>query len=159
MNDKWIFINKEYLDESRFSPVTNINFIKPEGGLWIAPYNENSKYSSGWEEFLINEIGSDTKGLKGTILSIKPDAKILTIDSLEDLVKVLENYEYKNNPIRFTKLLDFEKLSKDYDAIFLTEKGQYETRLSIPNLYGWDIECMLVMNFDILEEELIIEIK
>ena len=33
-----------------------------------------------------------------------------------------------------------------YDAIFLTEKGQHETRFSEPSLYGWDCECVLVMN-------------
>lgn len=158
MNKKWIFINNEILDESMFSPVENIDFVKPNGGLWIAPFNSESEYKSDWGDFLVNDMGINIEGKKGTVLSIKPEAKILTINSLEDLVKTLEVYEYKNSIISYNKSLDFEKISKDYDAVYLTKNGQYETRFSMPNLYGWDIECMLVMNLDILEEEVVIEL-
>ena len=44
---------------------------------------------------------------------------------------------------------DFEKMVKmGYDAIYLTDKGQMETRFTMPDLYGWDCECVLVMNPD-----------
>lgn len=155
MIKKWIFIHRRNeLDKNKFTPVTN-DFIKPDGGLWIAPYTENCEFSSAWEEFLINDIGLNTKGYKGTIVSIKPNAVIVIVDSVQDLINILENYSY-THPILSARFIDFEKLSKDYDAIYLTEKGQYETRLSDPNLYGWDIESMLVMNFDIIEEESVI---
>ena len=46
------------------------------------------------------------------------------------------------------KYIDFEKLVKiGIDAIWLTEKGINQTHLSQPsNLYGWDVETVLVLN-------------
>lgn len=154
----WIFVNKDTIKREKFESITNIGFIKPNGGLWLAPYNKNNEYKSEWHNFLVNEMYIDIKSMKGTIVRIKENAKILVIDSLDDLKKIFEKYElYLDIPTLF-RVLDFEKLSKDYDAILLTEKGQWLTRLSQPNLYGWDIESMLVMNFDIIEEDLIIDL-
>lgn len=155
----WIFVNKDTIKREKFESVTNRGFIKPNGGLWLAPYNKDNEYKSEWHDFLVNEMDISVKGMKGTIVRIKNNAKILIIDSLEDLKHTLENYEFiDSRGFTYTRLLDFEKLAKDYDAILLTEKGQWLTRLSQPNLYGWDIESMLVMNFDIIEEDLIIDL-
>ena len=45
--------------------------------------------------------------------------------------------------------LDFEKLSKEYDAIevFISKDEQLYW-----DLYGWDCDSILIMNSDIIEE-------
>jgi len=42
--------------------------------------------------------------------------------------------------------LDFEQLSKTYDAVWLTYNGERKTRYSNPDLYGWDCESVLILN-------------
>lgn len=154
----WIFINNDKITKEKFNRIQNGSFIKPKGGLWLSPYTKDNEYTSQWHYFLTNEMDINTKGMKGTIVRIKENARILVIDSLDDLKKIFEKYELPLDVSTFFRVLDFEKLAKDYDAILLTEKGQWLTRLSQPNLYGWDIESMLVMNFDIIEEDLIIDL-
>lgn len=74
---------------------------------------------------------------------LKEDAKIFVINSLEDL---------KNSPLNNEhgeKVLDFERISKKYDAIWLTEKGLNQTHYAYPlDLYGWDCETVLILNND-----------
>lgn len=155
--ESWIFVNEDEIIRDKFTPITNMDFVKPNGGLWLAPYTKEGEYSSAWHDFLVNDMNRDVKGMKGTIVKIKNDAKILIIDNLDDLKNIFEKYElHTNSRMSYFRTLDFEKIAKDYDAILLTEEGQWKTRLSQPNLYGWDIECMLVMNFNIIEETLII---
>lgn len=43
--------------------------------------------------------------------------------------------------------ISFNSLKERYDAIWLTETGQWKTRLSRPlNLYGWDCESLVILN-------------
>jgi hypothetical protein len=51
-------------------------------------------------------------------------------------------------------VMDFEALAKEYDAIWLTEKGMWDTRDSAPGqptTYGWDCETIYVMNPDVIK--------
>lgn len=48
---------------------------------------------------------------------------------------------------------DFELLAKHFDVIHLTENGQYETRLNHPDLYGWDCESSLWLNWAVEKVE------
>jgi len=77
------------------------------------------------------------------------DSKILTIDSIDDLLKLpcIEN---------IVKVPDYETLSIEYDAIHLTVNGQQTTRFSDfeigVGLYGWDCESVLVMNTECIKK-------
>ena len=61
--------------------------------------------------------------------------------------------------------IDYEEMAKEYDAIWLTVNGQWDTRLpemdgnydidgSSINLYGWDCESLLI-----LRKECIINVR
>jgi hypothetical protein len=77
-------------------------------------------------------------------------ANIFVIDSLEDLQDLL--YTHRLDTPGWTgssgvyyqdEYLDFEELARDYDALHLTVRGQWKTRMTRPNLYGWDVESTL----------------
>ena len=122
-------------DLSKFNPVkSQPGAIKPDGGLWASPVN--SEY--GWKEWCEeNEFHLDD--LKESFTFWYESDNILVIDSKKDLSKIkwLEFYR------RF--IPDF--LAMDYDAIYLTRKGEAATRLLMDeNLYGWDCESVFIMN-------------
>lgn len=71
---------------------------------------------------------------------MKEDTKILTINSNEQL-KELPKQDNNLNGLYCN--LDFEKLSKEYDAI---EVFISEDRDLYFSLYGWDCDSIVVMN-------------
>lgn len=86
---------------------------------------------------------------QAVLIDFYENAKICTIDSYNDLIKLFGLYNGDDN---IFPRLNFEIMSKDYDVIHLTQKGQIKTRLTHPhNLYGWDAESCLIMNFDVIK--------
>jgi hypothetical protein len=137
MRIKCIHYGHDKFDINEFKPIENCNWIKPKGGLWASPID--SKY--GWKDWCEEEnYGNLSYNFIFTF-----DGKVLIIDSLKDLKSKIpfisvESYKY-------LLYIDFEKLSKEYDAILLTEKGQKETRFTQPeNLHGWDCESICIFN-------------
>jgi len=132
-------LGNEY-QQKRFQAIRNRNrFVKPTGGLWASPIN----CLYGWKEAATDmEIGDFETSFEITI-----EGNILVIDSFEDLEK-LPHITEELGPFAILEVPDFEALLLDgVQAIFLTEKGQNETRLTTPrNLYGWDCESVLVLD-------------
>lgn len=135
-----IHYGSNHYNDKLFKPIKNQNWVKPSGGLWTSPID--SKW--GWKDWCESENFHTNSLNKMFKLKFKPDSKVIVIDSLEDLKSLPTQ---SNQLYLFQKYLDFEKLSLVADAIWLTEKGQSETRLSYDiNLYGWDCESVLIMN-------------
>ena len=117
-------------------PIRNDSFVKPAGGLWASPIDSNY----GWKEWCKEESFGNLESyftfmFKGNVFIINSERNLHEIPWLTTI------YSYAKYP-------DFEAMSKNgIDAIWLTEKGEAETRFSIPEgLYGWDCESVLVMN-------------
>lgn len=136
-------ISKEFRRE--VTPVRNRDyFVKPFDGLWTSTYTEGT---SAWVEWCrAEEFGNPDKQ---TWFILEPDAsaRIYEIDTLDDLLFLLAHYPHPDREQaiygRFMAYLDFERISRDYDAIHLTDAGQWTTRFSEPSLNGWDCECTL----------------
>lgn len=136
------------LSKELFIPVKNrLGLNKPHGGLWSCPYTPNSKYISEWHEFCSEEFESGLKP-KAILFDFKQDTRIYTVNSLRDLKELYISYKRNDGEYSFLQTLDFEELSKYFDVMYLTSRGQYETRFTNPTLYGWDVESCLIMNFD-----------
>ena len=129
------FGSKKFLPK-QMEPIQNREWIKPYGGLWCSPVNSEW----GWKDWCKAEEFSSCDTSNSFQVKLHDWAKVLVIDNEEDLLKLYpKKYEFGE--------YDFERVAKEYDAIWLTVQGQDETRHSRPyNLYGWDCETVLIMN-------------
>ena len=122
-------------DSNKFLAVENVNYHpKPIGGLWGSPIHS----SYGWKEF--GEVGR-----VDTSFVLKISGNILVIDSIDDL-KFMEWREESRSKSWYP---DYIKMKTNLvDAIYLTRKGEIETRsiFQEKNLNGWDCECVFIMN-------------
>jgi hypothetical protein len=134
-------------DAAEFGEIKNRNFVKPSGGLWASPVE--SDY--GWRHWCTAEE-YQVDSLKKSF-TFWYEGNVLVIDDFIDLSKIVwrEVDEYRS-----IKYPDFEEmLRRGVDAIWLTNRGQWETRDhwgSGRSLYGWDCESVLIMNPDKIEE-------
>lgn len=145
-------INRQLFEGSKpqkekLNPVKNADWNKPAGGLWTSCDLGNGM--SDWMRWCVYE------GFRGPWfyvweLKVKPDARILVIDSLADLMNAYEMYPLQNTIGFRKKVLNYEKMAQDFDGISLTSWGQRTTRFgdfSGLDLYGWDCECTLWLNW------------
>lgn len=137
--------------ESKFKKISNRHmFNKPNGGLWSSPVI--CEY--GWRDWSNDNDWGDLS----TNFKFIFHGKVLIIDSLKDLsglpVQNLECHQrrsQRNHGAEFPRNLDFVKINKSYDAIWLTAKGEREARFERGiDIYGWDCETLLVMNQNVI---------
>lgn len=107
------------------------------GGLWTCPLDPEC--ASAWWKWCLDE-NFDHHSLHGSVwgLQVLPSAKIYKIHTHDDLIWLQSQYPLQNR-------VDYSAVARDYDGIWLTNDGQWATRLPEkgPDLYGWDCECVL----------------
>lgn len=106
-------------DPQKFQTIQNYR-IKPIGGLWTSPFRDGK---SPWIDYLeaIDWDFEDT----GTVLTLKTNARILQIDTFHQLKKLYRHFRLKT-PIKFRPYLDYERITKKYDAIYWTQAAEDE---------------------------------
>lgn len=125
-----------------FEEITNRTHNKPSGGLWASPVNS----AWGWKDWSDSEDWGDLS----TSFEIIYSGNTLVIDTLFDLHHLI--VQHIDNFNSFWP--DFEAMKKlGIDGIFLTEKGEKETRFTEPGLYGWDCESIVVLNPEALKQK------
>ena len=143
---QYIHYGDDNFDINKFIPISNRSeATKPFGGFWGS--RKNADFS--WKEWC-TEIDLKSKDLTKKIqFSLSNGAKILVINNIKLLDKLQQNEEnHIVNKLFVT--LDFEKLSKQYDAIEVLiseDERLYEL------LYGWDCDSILVMNPNVIITE------
>jgi len=133
----------ERFDPALFEVITNIpDFVKPRGGLWACPVGPGK---DPWREWCEDE-GFNTDDLAVFFeFTLCPFARIFTVDGMCDLRALIRAYG-RSGSFRHLTVMDFEAMAKQLDVIYLTEAGQWRTRLTNPSMYGWDVECVLILN-------------
>lgn len=120
------FASDEPIDLGRIDGASNpATTTVPDGGLWLARTKDGG---SDWTPSLKEYRGS--RGAVVSIQSVEPraDAKILRIDSYENLVTAMAAYPGTERGWR-GKSLDVDLLRADgYDGIYLTRRGFLDTR-------------------------------
>jgi hypothetical protein len=146
------------LDPATFQPVRPDERprSKPrEGGLWTAQWDET--YGGGWVQSCILKgirCSVDLTWHEVWLLEPESEARILVIDSYADLERA---YAQWGDPSRNPGPLDdrylaWHKIAAQFDAVRLTEEGQWRTRLPHPPiLYGWDCESTLWLRWAFAE--------
>lgn len=138
--------NKPVLED--VTDVTNTGYIKPHGGLWLTSH----EYT--WKQWCYENRFSNPDGQTEWVIPLKNDPNFLVIDTLEDYIKIVRRWKmpdkYPDKPGLLPHALDFEKIGQVYDGIFLTERGQWRTRMPREpyedyTLYGWDLESVLIL--------------
>lgn len=153
----WVARSGEALGSDLFQPVRSDPThprAKPDGGgLWTSTWDE--QHGSGWVQWCIAEE-FDCKPDDPTwedcwLVTPADDANVYTIDSYDDLRRLCQLYgrthtfgeDSAHGPFHDT-FPDWSLVAEFYDAVRLTDEGQWKTRLTHPlNLYGWDCESTL----------------
>jgi hypothetical protein len=145
IENEFITYGSNKFDKNKFDPIKNMDFIKPHGGLWSSPINSEW----GWKDWCINNGFREEKLSNWFKFRLRKDSIILIIDNLNDLKEL---YEIEKVITSYGDIFpDFEKLSKSFDGILLTDIGELATRLTYPGLYMWDCESLLVLNPEVIE--------
>lgn len=137
----------DHLTAEQFRPVRNGEYGKKpdvKTGLWTSTYTPDAEDLSDWLRWC--RVDSKWTYPLRFVLEPEPDLKILVVDTMKDLEKIVARYQggYGGWVSSFTARLDFEQMLADgYDGMHLTEEGQWRTRLTEPNLYGWDCESTI----------------
>ena len=141
---KYIHYGSDHFDLDEFSPITNIlGYNKPSGGLWASPYNSEN----GWYDYCKSIDFNLDRIDKCFTFTLIDDAKVFTIKTEQDL-RELENAGFCTDGLSKLRYHykafypDFNKLCiAGYDAIEV-----YMTDTIYWNLYGWDVDSLLVLN-------------
>lgn len=129
-------------DRSKFQEIKNEPyFCKPKGGLWASPIDAKH----GWKNWCEAENFRECSQDNSFSFTLRNDARVYHIRSVTDVKAMPQT----NTEISVYYVPNFEKMLADgWDAIelHLSECGALYWAL-----YGWDCDCILVLNPDIVE--------
>lgn len=144
----------------------DINFYKPNGGLWSSEFISRIYCISEWHDYLLYE-DQETASYKninaGAIFTLKNNAKILNIDSEEKIIELSQKYpswhyiltHYDNPELN---IIDFETLSKDYDGVevSINKLGYNKPGLTFNS---WSVNTLLLFNLNCIKKYQSVDIE
>lgn len=139
-----IHYGSENFDLKKFKEVSNPpedeDIGKPFGGLWTCPIGA----SRSWKDEC-TFTGTFLESLEKSFeLRFFESSKILLINTYEDLARLPMVREPKR---AWDTFIDWELIGSYADAVWLTENGAFDTRLTAPyHLTTWVIESILILN-------------
>lgn len=166
MSMQYVIFGKEELKRESFLfgnkdlPMKDLSFLnKPSGGLWASPLIENGEFLSAWEEWCYCESFNLDSLEKYVQFKLKETARVLIIDSEDTYIEIMEKYKKDLYSVFHMNryVLDFDKISKDYDAVFLTESAAWtmhlylQSRNDYADFNSWDVESIVILNFDAID--------
>lgn len=140
-----IHYGSKCFDITKFDEIANIpTRNKPKGGLWTSPIDSNY----GWKDWCVDGNFVDCSKDASFEITLEENASILVINDILDLEEfnwiIDKEWNWLNG-------IDFEELKTRYDAVHLTESGNWNTRgYEEKNLYGWDCESILILNKNVI---------
>lgn len=132
-------------EPTRHSPRPDHGAIpcKPPQALWTSTYT-GPVHGSDWVQWCLDEDFSvpESGAWRSWLLVPNVSARVYIIDTLSDLVRLIGRFPNSDErlPDFFRHVPDWAKVSEQYDAVHLTEVGQWRTRFGVPSMYGWDCE-------------------
>ena len=161
-NKKYIMVGAPIISKELFRnvlrPLDNYNFI-PNGGFWASDYLNDYEISD-WHKYLqyATELAQFKDITESTIFTLKDNAKILQIETYEDIIKLSEKYPSYHHILGYSKDIDetsisfdFEMLSKYYDGIYVNYKNISRENKTII-FRNWVVNTLLLFNLDCIKE-------
>ena len=144
MERKCIHYGHKKFDKKQFVDISNCEYRpKPNGGLWASPIDSEF----GWKQWCDSNKFRECTESDSFTFTLKPEANILVIDSVDNLKELPQVKSDFVIPMWY--MLDFEVLSKKYDAIEVRISCDYNLYFK---LYGWDCDSIVIMNPDVIVE-------
>lgn len=140
-------------------PLNNYGF-KPSGGFWASKHVGNIGYISDWYAYLLDadSIARYKNLNQGTIFTLKDNVQILIIDSYEQVLELARKYPsyhhllgYYDNIDNSNTIFDFEKLSKDYDGIYI-DFNYFNNQMNTTVFDTFSVSSLLLFNLDCIRE-------
>lgn len=131
------------------TPVVELHpWIKPRhGGLWTSTWKPGGGLLSAWAQWCLSEefgVERVHPVWKGCYVLQPVIARVVRIDSYADLAWLVDRCPSEREHELDRMYPDWMAVARIADAVHLTDRGQWATRLSHPlNLYGWDCESTL----------------
>jgi len=144
-NFNYVHIGNNHISKELWMDVINNDKgSKPIGGLWTSPFNNIEGSISDWTDLLLEqpELIPHHPYEKGCLIKLKDNCNICYLTTTEKIkeIKKLHNME----------TIDFEVLSKLYDAIYVAPYSMNST-LRHSEFKGWNIRTLLICNLDIID--------
>lgn len=153
---KYLNVGISAIDLKKFEKVKNTNTTKPKGGIWTTNYYPNYSpwidYICRYKEFLEEKYKGYNASIPGVIITLKDDAKIYKLDSIEKLEYLKKQYPYPN-------WFNYNALANDYDAITI-ELANFK-KLENDPFESFGISTTIILNPNSIEyfEEINITIE
>lgn len=151
----FIHYGADHFDKDKFNYVKNAGI----GGICCKPYPHTCLWASpiddqdGWHDWCETNWFHLDRLNKSFKFKLKEKSRVLKVVTLDDLTNFLNKYcdqdEWRS--IR----VDFESIAQFYDALFVkiyTEDCEDFQQQAYWQLYGWDVDSLLIFNPDIIEE-------
>jgi hypothetical protein len=150
-------VRHDYVKLSKFNPIRGPYegwgpvAVKPgRCGMWTSTYTpDNEEGICEWVRWMKSEMPEWMWGWRWAyVYEIASPLRIIEIDSLDDLTALNDEFGDEDQYLKAAGLgqryPSWERLAKEFDAVHLTEAGQWATRMTRPDtLYGWDCESTL----------------
>lgn len=161
-NKTYVHYGSKAFDPKRFVPIRNALYRnKPTGGLWASPINEDGMEEGyGWRTFWADQSPNEESDevdnvefLSGGRYSqsfrfkLKEGRKVLMLHTKKDIEGIPCVRKPVEMPLLNEILPDFEKLRNTGVAAI-----EYSPDELYMDLYGWDVECLLVLDPDAVVE-------
>lgn len=135
---------KRWCEEEEFGNIDELHEVEMElEGEFIIIDNEKDLDKLIWihDNLLDKFLSKLTEG-------IEVEGTLEEMEGTKDIEGTKKRFYAPLNSSLRKEYIDFKTMvQKGIDAIYLTEKGQWKTRLTFPrNLYGWDCETVLILN-------------
>lgn len=160
------------IDSNKFNGCNNGRFTrlnKPNGCLWGSTYTPNKIYLSDWIRWVVDEDFHVDKYKEAISFTLKKNARICTIDTLEDYKNLMKKYSLiDNNYYQIgikEKIIDWNKLSIDFDTFHLTESAFWTMRMGmfddgfvddegfqLKDFYSYDCESWILFNLECINK-------
>lgn len=163
-NKKYIMVGASIITRDLFRnvlrPLNNYGF-KPSGGFWASELINYRYTISDWFTYLSYDAISIAryKNLNDSIIfTLKDDAKIITMDTTDKVLELADKYPSYHHILGYhselsdrNKIFDYEKLSQDYDGIYVNFNyfnNQFKTNV----FDSFSANSLLLFNLDCIKE-------